>query len=679
MTITLYFVQGISMSDTPLFSTKAKQDEYFEKHIVKTVETAYYPPYYFNTIKLETEDCDLTTNANYLSIDTGTRRYYYFIGSITYLNEDVYEIGIEMDVIQTYLFDIRINSCQIDRKFIDRYDSNGLINRDYIRENVSNGVMTPYAQHSFDPKDGLTWFVIRTTDNKGNLTIGYPSPLEDVRDNIDSQYCYYFVPYYRGIRNFTLYKGDDTLTGEAVTFSNLARTLATLARQTAVVDINYIPYNIFPDTVLQSYSVSSDGESLSVHFTTTCNVKPQMYRDEVTDVNVYCCYFDNTGDSAPVYMASNHIVDVNQHDYFHFVKTTEKEQTFSYYRVPALLDNNYFELGYGVVGNYASIDLFLLQSGVLTFSYDTSPLMITRFDIYPHEDMIGKKNMFFAQSFMTVSNTLICDVINDTWLTWKSQNTFTAVSAGIKDIARLGMNLAGAHNANAFATKSALLQTSINNVQTRRAYYGMKGMKGIVTSSTPWATLAQGNYDRQSTNQLRTLENRLTNADRDNTIRSNNLSVADFPNSLMGVATDALNAKFAPDTAKELGTYGNDIISGKSIPNLIISRVDDIDECSWYFHKNGYLVDENYNYLSDSTATYAYDYLFNYVNTRYYFNVLKCSGVNVSLNNVINDSGTLAEISARLTEGIRLWNVDNVTTYIGDFRFDNVEKSFLEE
>ena len=78
-TISLYYVEGISDVDTPFFSSKAEQSEYFSQKLVKTLSSSYYPPYYRNKIKFASDDLTLDTRVNYLSLDTEERKYYYFI------------------------------------------------------------------------------------------------------------------------------------------------------------------------------------------------------------------------------------------------------------------------------------------------------------------------------------------------------------------------------------------------------------------------------------------------------------------------------------------------------------------------------------------------------------------------------------------------------------------------
>ena len=115
-TISLYYVEGINDVDTPFFLSKAEQSEYFNKNLVKTLSTSYYPPYYRNTIKFASDDLTLETKVNYLSLNTDERKYYYFITSAMYVSEGILELTIEMDDIQTYFKSIDYRNGVIERK-----------------------------------------------------------------------------------------------------------------------------------------------------------------------------------------------------------------------------------------------------------------------------------------------------------------------------------------------------------------------------------------------------------------------------------------------------------------------------------------------------------------------------------------------------------------------------------
>ena len=74
------------------------------------------------------------------------------------------------------------------------------------------------------------------------------------------------------------------------------------------------------------------------------------------------------------------------------------------------------------------------------------------------------------------------------------------------------------------------------------------------------------------------------------------------------------------------------------------------------------------------------DNVFDYVSTRYYYNILKMRDADISLVNSPASTEILELISERLENGIRLWNCDEHSTFvsIGDYTYDNVERSYLK-
>lgn len=152
--------------------------------------------------------------------------------------------------------------------------------------------------------------------------------------------------------------------------------------------------------------------------------------------------------------------------------------------------------------------------------------------------------------------------------------------------------------------------------------------------------------------------------------------VADLATSGVQQAIKESNLLYAPSTIKSTGIANGSIAGFAGEIFSQIDYVDNFEECAQYYHRNGYLVNE---YISNVGNN-----LFNYVNTRYYFNVLKFIDGDIHLD-ILSSSELINEINRRLSNGIRLWNVDDFSdnkitlrSYsIGDFRFDNVEKSVL--
>ena len=141
--------------------------------------------------------------------------------------------------------------------------------------------------------------------------------------------------------------------------------------------------------------------------------------------------------------------------------------------------------------------------------------------------------------------------------------------------------------------------------------------------------------------------------------------------------TKFMDKVFAPDYYKNVGSVGITQIDSSTKVMYRLDRVEDIESCGQYYHRNGYLVNE---YINDDRD------IFSYVNTRYYYNVLKLSAADIHMKNIIESTELIDEIKARLYKGLRLWNYKALiskegtkTIEIGDFSYDNVEKSYITQ
>ena len=121
--ITLYYIKGITRLDEPVFDTLEHQKAFFSAYKVTEVDTGFYPPHFQNQITISTDDASFDTSCNYLSLTYGTKTYYYFIDSITYVSEDVILLNVTMDTIQTYLFNLDIKEADVTRASIKRWIS----------------------------------------------------------------------------------------------------------------------------------------------------------------------------------------------------------------------------------------------------------------------------------------------------------------------------------------------------------------------------------------------------------------------------------------------------------------------------------------------------------------------------------------------------------------------------
>ena len=159
------YIKGYDAFNTMHFADLSSQQAFFNNHTTITID-AYYPPHYTNVISVDSTQVPLTQQYNFVIIISNSRYYYYFINSIEYINEDLYNIHIEMDTVQTFMFYATIESAVQTRDSIKRWIGNK-INRDYIRENVSKGDFFEYEQGYFNVDK---WVIILST--KDYVTTG---------------------------------------------------------------------------------------------------------------------------------------------------------------------------------------------------------------------------------------------------------------------------------------------------------------------------------------------------------------------------------------------------------------------------------------------------------------------------------------------------------------------------
>ena len=128
------------------FRDLKQQLEYLiSKKVLQFDDTKYHRvgntikiPIHFDDVNLMKCNYLLTKNHSQL---TNSKTYFYFITNKEYVNSETTKLTLKLDVIQSYLFDIRFGQCFIERQHYNPYDSNGNINIDILdrAENLEVG------------------------------------------------------------------------------------------------------------------------------------------------------------------------------------------------------------------------------------------------------------------------------------------------------------------------------------------------------------------------------------------------------------------------------------------------------------------------------------------------------------------------------------------------------------
>lgn len=441
----LYYIKGISRFDTPRFANIIEQTQYFDLHKKKTIDE-FYPPFFTNSIKMLYTDFDIINNeVNYFSLVFRNKTYYYFIDNVNYIDLGVYEINITLDVIQTYFFDIKINSINIIRQSIKRWNGNN-INRDYIRENLSNSSdFRKYITYNSIPTN--KWLLVEGVSKLDTGTEEYAPSLITIKDILITNGTYLYllplpsIPKVYQNKKINIFLRDELV--EQYTYIDYIKALNSLMRNPNVLNISFI--NMSENNNLD-YNISYN-ETIDI----TINYNPNVY-----SLKTYLINKDNVG-SVFIEKGVNFI---NQRNYnIFFDKNTLRGVNFSYRYIPQLLDENYIDFKWGERLGYTSISLSKLYNTHLYLDY--------KYDLCSGERIY---NINGSQYFTNIVNKTKQNIrlYNGAWENYLATNKGTLTT---------GIDLAKQNN---------LFQTSKNifNSSALGIAGSVTGNPGLITGAT---------------------------------------------------------------------------------------------------------------------------------------------------------------------------------------------------
>ena len=181
------------------FSSKDAQSSYFSSFNYTAINEHNYVKINQNTIRVPFSFEYITNNKiNYLIMNNDGKKYYCFITKKNWISEEVCELEFEIDVIQTFMFDISCKSSFIERMNCDIEDVADFDEGLEIGEHSISKTMTSLNKeyNYFAMFGGIRQECI-TIDSNGNvktvnqLNTTINTPMTNV-DGID--YPLYFVP-----------------------------------------------------------------------------------------------------------------------------------------------------------------------------------------------------------------------------------------------------------------------------------------------------------------------------------------------------------------------------------------------------------------------------------------------------------------------------------------------------
>ena len=617
--ISLYYIDGISRSNTPVFADQVSQRFFFASHGYYIIDdNSFYVPHFNDMITLSTEDIRFSSQYNYLSIKFNDKFYYYFIDSIKYISETVIELSISMDVIQTYMFNMSILNGELARNTIKRWVKESeqsqtyLINRNYIRENhaksdfVFRDVKYYNNQNDFSltKSAGSSTFsgmvVIKTT-TEATATEEKGTNFEYTFDNwnlhITDAFTYYFIPVSQGkISNNQRWSSPTQANLQVEARNSLIRKIKTDA---TIKDVYYLPFN--PLTGVEVYQEI-------VNFSGVTDL-------EMVDVQqIANQYLIGIVEGRTPYVKTHKDLYT-----FDFERNTNRLVAFDIKYIPALLDENYLRLEFGESSVSAVFPLYELTKPELTLNYigiinDGTRVYYCTGDSNVNvieEPVYGSSFKDLFKTAAVASSASRIDILTDPYSEYMTYTKGALIGALVQTAGGAFSSFASGAMTNAAIGKhtygSYALSAGDADMQSRQ--------------------LMIGDY-RRSINDINTGRN-----------------IAGSASPLVSWAQGGLNATFMPDKVRQVGSANTDRVTNAITVRTTTYNVQDIEEVGKFYETYGYKVTDIVHSVSLSSFS-----------NRVYYDYILINNATIKLTGVLQDNLTVSLIADRLSEGLRLWH-----------------------
>ena len=636
---TFYLLKNIkidhSNTNQILFDSKEQQQSYFMSHKAFEVLEGTYQRKTIGVINVpflydDIADCNyvMWQNGNY-----SDKWYYAFILNIKYVNPNLSQIVYDLDVIQTYMFDVEFKECYINRQHEQRYDSNGLpiVNTEVEDLEYGADYQTIYEKE------------ITQIENVGFLVVGYTYDLKLLSGSIvnkvplNIKYIIFPVYLYHATNGEELPDITFTMNGKTLTSGESA--LSWFATSTDLVNtcVSVKLYPFLPGAI--SATKSGNTIDLSITGYTIKTLKNTIVGFEpMTNIGVgsnYEIITTNKYENTPNYSESKLLM----FPYTYGVLTTKRghdfiikheylnDKSISLLRQCSISNNP--KVGYIIVNYlakenaklYGKIPYDQAQGIIETIENDGAII-----DDYTASYLQSNSNSIkVSQSNAKLMQQSAIERANNTYDTGTQVRDIKTQQANRNLTTSLALT---AINATANATRS-------------------RGLISAVVGTT--ADVASGTLSAITQKQTADENIRITAMQEQNSLKNANISAnTDYQASIATINAKVQDASCVPPTSKQLG--GDYVFDALYDCNGVYYQIKTItpywaEKLSNYFSMYGYVV----NKLGIPN-----------LNTRNNWNYVKLVQANIFGNIPQSD---LLKIRDIYMEGITLWHTDDVGNY----------------
>lgn len=153
----IFVCSGVPMNNrydhTIIFSTRADQEDYFTGRVTKVFNDYTYLRRAWNIrVAAKMEEARAWSYLFFMNGQANdTKTYYYFINHVEYINDNTVELTLELDVMQTYMFDWTLRKCYVERE----HAKNDTWGANTLDEGLDGGDLITAKVDTFDLSNDL--------------------------------------------------------------------------------------------------------------------------------------------------------------------------------------------------------------------------------------------------------------------------------------------------------------------------------------------------------------------------------------------------------------------------------------------------------------------------------------------------------------------------------------------